>query len=413
MGRGAKGQSCFECLFNVPCGVFLDEVFKYDSVKMVRVENYSVGVFYRSIQIVILGVFVTNLSYYHSYMEYGTPSAAVNGWIDIPSSDWIGQRQGADYSSLPYCNTDGSTDYIHASCDASGQPDPTGAWSYTDNRCRAVSIAEIQAEESMMFFIATYIQDSVAAVGGGAVPAEHLAGNGNYFVPGVEELYFTFEHAFTYKNIESTRNIKATVRDYNNYVFREFPRGANVRMTVADWLTAAGGISLDDHNEDANEMCDTERMNAIFRLTGVDMAISLDYSNDAPGFGKVGEQHKEENIELTIRPRLTKVAWGGYMPTWEWITHPIIGRHRQPYGLRVRLEVIGRIGQLDGQHLLNTLVACFVTMGVASYAANFLCFYLLEDSDLYTGVRYDVMRRRSGRNVTPEGKRSSSWSPSV
>ena len=182
---------------------------------------------------------------------------------------------------------------------------------------------------------------------------------------------------------------------------------------MADWLTAAGGISLDDHNEDANEMCDTERMNAIFRLTGVDMAISLDYSNDAPGFGKVGEQHKEENIELTIRPRLTKVAWGGYMPTWEWITHPIIGRHRQPYGLRVRLEVIGRIGQLDGQHLLNTLVACFVTMGVASYAANFLCFYLLEDSDLYTGVRYDVMRRRSGRNVTPEGKRSSSWSPSV
>eukprot|EP01043_Picozoa_sp_COSAG02_P079156 COSAG02_NODE_18168_length_956_cov_1.061844_1_plen_107_part_10 len=107
MGRGAKGESCFECLFNVPCGVFLDEVFKYDSVKMVRVENYSVGVFYRSIQVVILGIFVTNLSYYHSYMEYGTPSAAVNGWIDPPASDWIGQRQGADYSSLPYCNTDG------------------------------------------------------------------------------------------------------------------------------------------------------------------------------------------------------------------------------------------------------------------------------------------------------------------
>lgn len=403
MGRGG-GQSCFECMFNVPCGVFMDEIFKYDSVKMVRVENYSVGVFFRSIQVVILGIFVTNLAYYHSYMEYGTPSAAVNGWID-PPLNWVGSRPGGDYSDLPYCAPDGSTDYTHAPCDASGQANQAEMWSYTDNRCRAVSTAEIQSEEAMMFFIATYIQDSVATVGGGSVPDGISADNGNYFVPGAEDLVFSFEHAFTYKQIESTRNIKATVRDYNDYVFKEFARGENVRMTVADWLGAAGGISLDDHNEAANEMCDSGRTNAIYRLTGVDMAITLDYSNDAPGFGKVGEQHKEENIELTIRPRLTKVAWGGYTPLWEWITHPTVGRHKQPYGLRVRFEVIGRIGQLDNQHLLNTIVACFVSMGIASYAANFLCFYLLEDSDLYSGERYDVMRRRTGRNVTNEGKR--------
>jgi hypothetical protein len=401
MGRGRGEKGCFEFLFNVPCGVLMDEIFKYDSIKMVRVENYSVGVFYRSIQVVILGIFITNLSYYHSYMEYGTPSAAVNGWLETPMN-WEGSDPTSDYAALPYCATDGSTDYVYASCDASGAPDPGTTWSYAGNSCRAVNTAEIQAEEAMMFFIATYIQDSVAAVGGGSVPAHIASDNGNYFVPNADALLFTFEHAFTYKDIESTRNIKATVMDHNERVFKEFARGESVKMSVAEWLTAAGGISLNDHNPAANLDCDTDPANAIYRLTGVDMAISLDYSNDAPGFGKVGEQHKEEHIVLTIRPRLTKVAWGGSAPVWEWITHPTVGRHRRPYGLRVRFEVIGRIGQLNGQHLLNTLVACFVTMGVASYAANFLCFYLLEDSDLYTGVRYDVMRRRTGRNVTEE-----------
>ena len=67
--------------------------------------------------------------------------------------------------------------------------------------------------------------------------------NGNYFVPNADALLFTFEHAFTYKDIESTRNIKATVMDHNERVFKEFARGESVKMSVAEWLTAAGGIS--------------------------------------------------------------------------------------------------------------------------------------------------------------------------
>ena len=38
----------------------------------VRVENYSVGVFYRSIQTVIMILFIIQLSYYHTYMSFGT-----------------------------------------------------------------------------------------------------------------------------------------------------------------------------------------------------------------------------------------------------------------------------------------------------------------------------------------------------
>ena len=146
---------------NIPFANFLDEIFKYDSVKMVRVENYSVGVFYRSVQAVILGIFITQLSYYHTYMSYGTPSAAVNGWIDTPAN-WAG-NDASRFSSLGYCATGGETDYVYTPCGADGQADPVGTWSYTGNSCRAMSMAEIQSEESMMFFLATYIQASTKA----------------------------------------------------------------------------------------------------------------------------------------------------------------------------------------------------------------------------------------------------------
>ena len=71
-------------------------------------------------------------------------------------------------------------------------------------------------------FVATYIQDSIAVVGGGDVPADIASsGTGNFFVPAAEELFFAFEHAFTSKGFDSTRNIQATVMHWQGEAFRE------------------------------------------------------------------------------------------------------------------------------------------------------------------------------------------------
>ena len=59
-------------------------------------------------------------------------------------------------------------------------------------------------------------------------------------------------------------------------------------------------------------------------------------------------------------------------------------------------------------HLFRLVVAPFLNPNrwtmrrMASVAANMVCFYLLEDSDLYSGERFDVVKRRSGRSVTEE-----------
>ena len=399
-------MGCGEFFCNVPCGVLLDELFKYDSIKMVRVENYCVGMFYRTLQLLIMGIFAAQLAYYHSYMSYETPTAAVNGWLDTPGS-WRGGSAGGSFADLPYCATDGSTDFVSAPCDARGAPDASATWEYADNSCRAFSKAEISTEESMQFFVATYIQDSIAVVGGGAVPADieaSLGGNlgGSFFVPAAEELFFAFEHAFTSAGFEPTRNIQATVIGHDGDEFQTFDAGQSVRMTLERWLQAAGGISLDQLNEGALQDCDTNGAAATYRLTGVDMVVQLEYANDSPGFGKLGKAHEEQFVELLIRPRLTKVAWGSGGSVWEWIQHPTVGRQREPKGVRFRFEVIGRIGALDYKHLINTVVAGLVFMGLASGVANVVCFYLLGDSDLYKGIRHDTVRRRKGRMVTEE-----------
>lgn len=74
-----------------------------------------------------------------------------------------------------------------------------------------------------------------------------ISQDGNFFVPAAEELLFVFEHAFTYSEIESTRNIKATVLDHNGYKFAEFARGgartphflSHLCRTILSWRPAA------------------------------------------------------------------------------------------------------------------------------------------------------------------------------
>eukprot|EP01052_Picozoa_sp_SAG31_P009364 SAG31_NODE_490_length_14932_cov_9.350300_1_plen_99_part_00 len=96
---------------------------------------------------------------------------------------------------------------------------------------------------------------------------------------------------------------KAKIIASDGSVFKTFTESDASRITlpVAEWLQAAGIASLDAQNTRANGGCDTYPERAIFRTTGVDLAIRFDYSSATKKGGLAAVGRTE--VDLEIRPR--------------------------------------------------------------------------------------------------------------
>ena len=274
------GRLCF----GIPAFTIMDSVFSYKTQKLVRVQNYRIGLLYRGLQVAVVALFATQLAYYHSYLEYRTPTAAVSGRLDAPIG-WSTRPS----DSAAYCAADGSTDYIFAPCNSAGIPDPARTRTYTNNSCSQFEVAQVQHQGHTRFFIATHVQERLWN-GSGSVSSQS-----GHFVPHVEELVLTLEHAYNshasegYNSPAQThRNIQASVVDHTGAVVKKFTAGQPLSLSLGDWLRHAG-VALDSQNAAATGGCDISPARATYRLTGSDLNVELDYSRDKPSFHKLGK----------------------------------------------------------------------------------------------------------------------------
>jgi hypothetical protein len=92
---GCKGRCCF----GIPAAVICDELLAYKTAKLVRVQNYKVGLLYRGLQLGVIALFTTQLAYYHSYLRYTTPTAWVRASVEPPA-----QWEQRSLAGLGYCS---------------------------------------------------------------------------------------------------------------------------------------------------------------------------------------------------------------------------------------------------------------------------------------------------------------------
>jgi hypothetical protein len=253
-----------------PFSYYCDFILSYYSPKLVRIHNYQVGLIYRSIQLLCFALFCFRLLWGHSYLQYDTPMAVVNGRLSA-----LGYCNDANRKTPGYCvNTWLLPEYVYGECEPN-----TGSADVVDQRTQ-IAFGEIPCDpclidpdsiwtqDSNAFFAATHVRSVVVVDGNPQIQS--------VYIPNIESYRLSFDSEFTTppKNDEpfvydGEATAKVMFADGNEV---EFSSDERIQLSIGEWLRAAGVPSLDKENPNANGGCD--KNTPTLRTTGIDWCVT-------------------------------------------------------------------------------------------------------------------------------------------
>ncbi|RIA99660.1 hypothetical protein C1645_746830 [Glomus cerebriforme] len=343
----------------------LDEVFAYDTFKIVKVKDRRLGILYRAFQIAIFAYILFTVINDESYLKKELPIAgAIRITLQAPP----------EFTNPPYCT--GGLPCVYWGANEIQYPSDGAGFAFFTTRASAINYPP----GTCSFLSASSPQDPCIFnpnnnTGNTILPKSYIADIENYTV--------MIEHSIRGKvNTISLRNgiMDGILLDNKNNVVKTITnatRAENKKVngdifTVKEILDAAGadldGLSFAPGSDPGE----------INRSSGIVIVIAIDYKNVRFTANEIRYKYRPQVIDGAEYKAVESI----YNPDG---SYTIKDRH----GIRLVFQQIGQIGTFDVISLLTNLVAALALFKVATTLVEILMLNVLPQKKHYEAFKYE------------------------
>ncbi|CAB4477496.1 hypothetical protein RhiirA5_352707 [Rhizophagus irregularis] len=345
----------------------LDELFAYETFKIVKVKDRRLGILYRVFQVAILAYILFTIFNDESYLKKEPP---------IPGAIRITLQAPNTFTNQPYC-TGGDLPCVYWGANEIQYPSDGAGFAFFTTRATVTSYPP----GTCNFLTASSPNDPCVF--------NPITNPSNVIVPksyigDIESHTVMIEHSIRGKvNSISLRNgvMDGVLKDSNGNTIKRIsnatrtltdPKANGDIFTVKELLDAAG-VDLDGPS-----FAPGAAPGEINRSSGIVIVIAIDYAN---------VKLKLDEIKYTYRPQLIN---GAEYKATENIYNPdgsytIKDRH----GIRFVFQQIGQIGSFNAVSLLTNLVAALALFKVATTLVELLMLHVLPQKEHYGTFKYE------------------------
>ncbi|GBB84270.1 hypothetical protein RclHR1_01090009 [Rhizophagus clarus] len=346
----------------------LDEVFAYETFKIVKVKDRRLGILYRVFQIAILAYILFTVFHDESYIKKEPP---------IPGAIRVTLQAPDTFTNQPYC-TGGSLPCVYWGANEIQYPSDGASFAFFTTR---VSVSNYPPPPNCNFLKAAAPNDP-CVFNPATTPKNVLVPKS--YIGDIESYTVMIEHSIRGKvNTISLRNgvMDGVLKDTKDNTIKRIsnatrtaqnPKANGDIFTVKELLDAAG-VDLDGPSFAPG--ADPGEIN---RSSGIVIVIAIDYAN---------VKMTVDEIKYTYRPQIIN---GAEYKATENIYNPdgsytIIDRH----GIRFVFQQIGQIGTFNAISLLTNLVAALALFKVATTLVELLMLNVLPERKNYGTFKYE------------------------
>jgi hypothetical protein len=257
----------------------------YTTVKQMNILNPKIGLTHKFLMLCVIGYITYTLTFHHGYMKFEKPLLSVTSYVE--DTNWA-TEQAAYAASPPWYCDNAATDFTYSA-----------AYAYTNNGCDTTTLlGDVLVRGDSAKYVTSYYRDVPANVTEATAAGLYAENN---FIPGVENVYVSFNHVLETSWAHSEVNAKFTiagvtfakgetvkiklrcapfkllfthpfwclfVSTFDRVLFRLRPK--NHHPPRSDLLTYAG-VNLDSKHTNGNDV--------YYRLSGLHIMIEMKYSN--------------------------------------------------------------------------------------------------------------------------------------
>lgn len=399
--------------------------YTFTTDRQVAFYDKKLGIFWKVVQLCVLGVILYDLFKKQLYFKTEIPSGYTTMWAEV--NDLYNIQRNATKTIPTYCDNE-DYNYIYS----------LPYWDYRNNSCINLHYSEMYEKgENEIFFQSFFTENKIILQDcdhfeyyndtKNCKIIDRLDGQcfcqnyKNFYSIGVEGMYLAFNHLYTTSfesgsNIDSNteiRPIKTIIKNYKKEDALIFNKGDNIMISIKDWLTLSG-IDLDDYNKGVkmSEKGDNIK-NATYpryRMSGLEIILKVNYYNI--------KDYSDFDEPVCIIDVVTNKGWASKGSKINYINYPnlingaknetniYIDRYR--YGIKFKFIVSGLMGQFDWYMLISHLVSVIVLTGTARTAVSFFIMYFLGNkSELFKKYRVKTIESDLYKNKKLNTQKSS------
>lgn len=371
--------------------LYREAFYNFNSSLILTIENKTLAITNRILQLFIFGVLVYDLVLNELYLKTEIPSGYTTMWAERGN---LYELQNKNH--YPYCNNM-SYNYIWDSPD----------WEYTNISCSNLHYSESYIKGEKEIFFMTYYSDKNTFINKTCKKDYNLIDtinnysiceqNNNFFTTGIEGMVLAFDHFFTTSfvnggNIGGTGiKVKTRIRDcndkYDAYIFNP---DETIKMNISEWLRL-GCVSLDDYNRGTvKTLVDTRITNnnyPVNRITGIDIIFKVNYYNLKSVTG-----YKTEECIINVMANNGWASKGSHLNYFKYPNksdyYHFIDRYK--YGIKFKFIVSGLMGKFDIYYLINHFVSGVVLIGVTTKLISLVASLYFKNFSNLTRIKKKI-----------------------
>ncbi|CAG8610499.1 1208_t:CDS:10 [Acaulospora morrowiae] len=335
--------------------VDFDEVFSYDTFKVVKVKDRRLGILYRSFQIAILVYLITEIVLKQLYLKKEPP---------IPGAVRISLKAPDSLSFPSYCSSDSNIQCVFWGANEIQYPEDGAGVAFFTTRA---TVRTYQPPTGCDFLVVRNPNDPCF-----------------------------FNSSSSSVNTTTVLN-KSYIGDIENYtmMIEHSIRGDQTSIALRNGLMDGTLMSADGKTE-IKKMTNATRVQSnpkadgdIFKISDFLSAAGadLDAISSAPG-ADPGEKYRSSGIVIVILIEYTNVVTKSGVISYKYLPQVIEGNEYKTEN--AGLEQHGVIGQFDFIAFLTNIVASLALFKVATTIVELLMLNLLPQKHIYEEAKYET-----------------------
>jgi len=346
-----------------------DDLFSYNTVKMVRIRDRQLGIMHYVFLLGIIGYIVGYVMIYsQAYLKFNQPVGLVRANIQrCPGSTFPGCQ--VDTSTLSYCN---------------GQANPTLDCLLLDEQDVVLppgQSGDLLVGTRVNQTVETRVCKETDTSCNGVMWAANASLSSSFYVAGVEDWSVLLDHSVIAPEFATTNGTKyqgssidmeGTLEFEGSGEVMKFGVGARDNFTLSTLMEAAKS-NLDSFPEDED---------VIMRYDGAVLLVMISYSNTYSTFAPAS------NLKYQIHVKRIKRT--EYKAVYSYTVASTDSRtSRNMHGVKIVFVQHGTIGQFDFQTMLIQLVTALALLTLAQTIVDLIAVYLKDLRRLYYKAKFE------------------------
>ena len=385
-----------------------DSVMVFQLEKTVTIKVWQVGVVFRFCQLAVLTYVIVMLVVDATWAYSEQPAGTVNAWTE--SGGYYGLAGLSSFSSLAYCADPAAYSFVYSA-----------DYNYSNPTCVKMHPWEISVKGNPVHVTTAVLEtretawpctsatsDATAAAVCSARSGTVMIEDGTQCVctssrtlypVGVEKMILAFEHQVEadleetrFSNVEGSSStpagedgaITTTIESYDASTHAVFAPGETIKLSVEQWLAAAGVSDINAPNTDIGSVDLADGVSKPrFRTCGLRVDIQIDFTNKD---GETNEPlYDSKRIHATVTTSAATELWAGNGAKTVYEVYPSGAHGAMTYdkvfvyrqGVAFHFRTSGLFYKFDAQYVVLVLVSALVLLALAKLVATQVAMYMM------------------------------------